>query len=256
MTGTSGGERPRPKPGTARTPVAANAPTTEETITPDGIAENDSVVDAKATTTKVDTATTKASVSQTRDLGKLGSRVAGAARRFTAGRSRWVIAAAATLFVALVVLDLLLYRRYKDNDDAKKAADTRNATSVDETYKAAITSAAQQIPQILSYGYKTIDTDIARAGNDLTGQFKSDYTKLLTDTVKPAAVSGKITTKATGVGTSVINATGKDTVSLLVFIDQQTTSGNGKTPQINGTRVQVVMKKVGRVWKISNLTPV
>ena len=45
-------------------------------------------------------------------------------------------------------------------------------------------------------------------------------------------------------------------MSVLVFIDQTTTSGAAQTPQLNGTRVQVVMTEVGHDWLIANLTPV
>lgn len=116
-------------------------------------------------------------------------------------------------------------------------------------------TARQRVPLILSYSYRTIDADITRAGQQLTGDFKSKYSDLLTSQVKPGATSGQVTTKATVVGVGVVSASRTKAV-LLAFLDLNTVSGKKQTPQLNGSRVEVTLSKVGNRWLISDLAPV
>ncbi|HEX4189451.1 MAG TPA: hypothetical protein VHZ06_00540 [Marmoricola sp.] len=126
---------------------------------------------------------------------------------------------------------------------------------LDATRASALSSAKTRVPEMLTYTYKTIDTDIARATAQVTGPFKDQYSTLLSTRVKPGAVSGKVSTKATAVEAGVMSAS-KTKVDVLVFLDLTTTSGTTSTPQVNGSRVRVTMKKVNGTWLVSALEPV
>lgn len=173
-------------------------------------------------------------------------------------RSAWLLPAslvAGALVVLLVVLDLVLWDNYQDNKDDKAAADKRQNAAVSQTYKGALTAAKKLIPLVLTYDYKTIDADIERASAGLTGNFKKAYTQLLQQSVAPQAKSKKVSTKTTQVGASVINANDKsNSVSVLIFVDQETTTGTKKS--VAGSRITVSMKKVGKDWLIAQLSPV
>ena len=126
---------------------------------------------------------------------------------------------------------------------------------LDAARAAAIANAKSRVPKTLTYSYKTIDTDIVTAAAQLTGEFKSQYTTLLTSQVKPGAISGQVSTTAAAVSVGVVSAQ-KHSVLVLVFLDLSTTSGKSATPQVNGSRVEVTMTEVGTSWLISALTPV
>ena len=126
---------------------------------------------------------------------------------------------------------------------------------LDAARSAAVQSANKRVPRMLSYSYNTIDADIAAAGTNVTGDFKTEYTALLTQQVKPSAIQGKISTVAKPAGTAVVSAHA-DSVLVLMFLDLATTSGAKSTPQVDGSRVEVTMKKVGKLWLVSALTPI
>jgi Mce-associated membrane protein len=147
------------------------------------------------------------------------------------------------LVLALAALNLWVASLRSDQHDINAAR------------AAALASARTRVPAILSYDYRTIDADIEHAVANLTGAFRTDFRSLLLHQVKPAAVAKKIRTRATAVGTSAIDAH-VDSVLVLVFLDQRTTSGTSATPQTDGSRVEVTMTKVHGAWLVSALTPV
>lgn len=119
----------------------------------------------------------------------------------------------------------------------------------------ALQNAKVRVPKMLTYAYGSIDNDITTASEQLTGNFKKEYTDLLISRVKPGALAGKISTKAAAVDAGVVSAK-SDKVVVLVFLNLTTTSGPKAVTQLNGSRVEVTMTKVGDDWLVSELKPV
>lgn len=155
-----------------------------------------------------------------------------------------VVAAAVTvaLVAGLVVTALVLHGKVGDD---KKVADARTAAT-----KAAGTA----VPAILSYGYETIDHDIATALSYTTGSFTGNLKALETTVVRPTAVSKKVVSKTVVTATSVVHAS-PDTVDLLIYTTQ-TSSQKSMAPQVVGSRLDVTMHRSGGRWLVSALKPI
>jgi Mce-associated membrane protein len=129
------------------------------------------------------------------------------------------------------------------------------AASQREAARSAATEAARTaVPQVLSYNYATINADIARATERLTGDFAQDYARVAADVVLPTAAKDQVVTSASLTGVSVMTAS-SSTVRLLLFVNQSTTSSE-KPTAISASRVVATMSKVGGSWLISDLRAV
>ncbi|WP_431950381.1 hypothetical protein [Nocardia lijiangensis] len=134
----------------------------------------------------------------------------------------------------------------------RSAADHRATAAAEQAAK---NSAESRIPRVLSYDFNTMDREFASATDNLTGTFRADFDRLSSSVIVPAAHRDSIITRAKVVGTSVVTADpGK--VTLLLFLDQETTSTKYQGPRLDGSRVRVVMTKVADQWLISDITPV
>jgi Mce-associated membrane protein len=171
--------------------------------------------------------------------------MAGASKppRFSAGLTR-------VLVIVLTVLVVLLGGAVVGLQIAKPGGD-----GLDGARSSALTSATTRVPKMLTYSYKTIDSDITTATSQVTGSFKKQFSSLMSTQVRSGALAGKITTTAKAVEAGVVSASAAR-VTVLVFLNLTTTSGANATPQINGSRVEVVMTKVGKTWLVSKVTPV
>lgn len=121
--------------------------------------------------------------------------------------------------------------------------------------QAAKDSAESRIPRVLSYDFNTMDSEFDSATDNLTGTFRADFAQLSSKVIVPAAHRDSIVTHAKVVGTSVVTAD-PDKVTLLLFLDQETTSTKYQGPRLDGSRVRVIMTKVADQWLISDITPV
>jgi Mce-associated membrane protein len=127
----------------------------------------------------------------------------------------------------------------------------------------ALKVAAAAMPFLISYNYKTLDTDFAKAetyisdfghGNDKT-TFKTDYKKTVEKSVRDAATRYKVVVKADVAYAGVIDVKSASSVVVLVFIDQTTTSTKTTAPRIDRNRVRVDLHKVGGHWRVTALIP-
>ncbi|MFI6365261.1 hypothetical protein ACIBG0_21190 [Nocardia sp. NPDC050630] len=121
--------------------------------------------------------------------------------------------------------------------------------------RAARDSAQSRIPTVLSYDFNTIDTEFPKVTDNLTGTFRDDFAKLSSSVIIPAAHRDSIITTAKVVESSVVTAA-VDKVTMLVFLDQETTSSKYQGPRLDGSRIRVTMTPAGDRWLISDITPV
>jgi Mce-associated membrane protein len=168
---------------------------------------------------------------------------AGTAATASAGAGRrpdWLLLAAGVLTLALVLTAGLVALR-------ARAADRT------ETGRAASQAAAESdAVDLLSYDYRHLDRDFARARSHLTGKFVADYTTTTQHTVRPLAPQVHAVVKATVASSSVVRAS-ENTVVVLLFVNQTTTSTRLDAPRTDLNRVRMTMTRVGGAWKVSKV---
>ncbi|GEM_PF-621674 len=117
----------------------------------------------------------------------------------------------------------------------------------------AVASARTGLAQLLSFDYKTIDTETARAQDLLTGSFRSEFGTTMKTQIAPLATKNQSTVKAQVVEAGVQSQT-TDTVVVQAFVNQTRTSETAPTPVIDQNRVIATMTRVNGRWLISKLT--
>lgn len=128
---------------------------------------------------------------------------------------------------------------------ALQSGSARNATAAART----------AVRDILSYDYRHLPADIARARADATGVFAHEYagtaTRLLHEATQLKAI-----VRANVTAAGVVSASPHDVV-VLMFVDQdsvrQTPGQRTPTTRIDQSRVRATMTLVGRRWKVSDL---
>ena len=100
-----------------------------------------------------------------------------------------------------------------------------------------------------------MDTDFATAKSHLTGDFLSYYTQFTEQVVTPAAKQKSVKTSATVVRAAVSDMH-PDSATVLVFINQVTTSKENPDGAFAASAVKVGLKKISDAWLISSFDPV
>jgi Mce-associated membrane protein len=123
--------------------------------------------------------------------------------------------------------------------------------------RSALTAAKSSVAAILSYDYRSIGPDIARAKADSTGVFAHQYAQSASHLLAEAK-QVKAIVQATVGSAGVVSASPR-AVEVLLFVDQAgVRQDHGqKSPQtrIDQSRVRVTMTKVGSSWLVSDLAP-
>jgi Mce-associated membrane protein len=124
---------------------------------------------------------------------------------------------------------------------------------VDEAARTAPAVGERAAAAILSYDYKSLDTDEAAAARYLTPKYRKEYTRTFDKLVRPNAAKLKAHVEADVKATGVTHADA-DRVSVLLFVDQVTTStANGGEPQPALNRVELAMVKQHGTWLVDNI---
>jgi Mce-associated membrane protein len=130
---------------------------------------------------------------------------------------------------------------------------TSNNASTQQERDAAVAAAKTEIPQILSYNYKTLSADLARASADTTGQFSGQFGVLASQLIGPNATKQQTVTKAAVPVAAAVDASGNQ-VTVLVFVDQSTISKSQPKAQTNSSQLRVTMQKVNGRWLVEQFT--
>ncbi|WP_020104733.1 hypothetical protein [Nocardia sp. 348MFTsu5.1] len=121
--------------------------------------------------------------------------------------------------------------------------------------ESAIAAANSGTVALLSYSPDTLTEDLAAAKTNLTGEFLTYYTEFTEKVVAPAAQQNSVDTQ-TEVVRSAVSDIDKDSATVLVFINQTTTSTDKPDPALTASSVRVTLSKVDGTWKISAFDPV
>jgi Mce-associated membrane protein len=162
-------------------------------------------------------------------------------------RSRAGLLATAGLALALAAVILVTLAAHR----AAAATDARAE---------ALTAAKERVPALLGYDAATLDADLATAAEQTTGDFRTDYGKILDEVVRPTATQRGISTTAAVDAAGVVRGT-RDRVVVLLFLTQTTTATKGEDggkggTSVSGSRVEVTMARDGDGWRIAGLRPV
>jgi Mce-associated membrane protein len=115
--------------------------------------------------------------------------------------------------------------------------------------------ATQLLTDVLSYDFNTIDTHfqdvLPSLGGDLRGQFDS----VGKEVIIPSAKQRQVVTTADVVESSIVSGS-RDAVTLLMFVNQSTTSTDSTVPKLDGSRVRVAMTERDGNWVMTEMTPV
>lgn len=167
------------------------------------------------------------------------------ARTLRPSRLPWYAALVlGVLIVAALVLDGMWWQ---SNRSARASNSDRGDALV------AATSAAQKV---LSFDYRTMKADVARAKATATGPFLHEYEQTAATLAKEVGPAKAIVQASVQSG-SVIN-TSKGRVVVLLFVDQASVRQNSgqKTPvtRIDQARVQMTMAKQHGRWLVYSLS--
>ncbi|WP_072803711.1 h domain protein [Rhodococcoides yunnanense] len=159
-------------------------------------------------------------------------------------RSRILLRVSAiAVLVALAVGVGFLHYRYRQDEQTEQARTD------------AVAAASAQAAAMLAYDYNGVDQQLASAADGLTGDFKDEYSTLVADVIAPGAKEKSLTVQVTVQGTAVVDAA-PDTATVLLFLNQITTSSDAPDAASSGSRVRMSMEKVDGRWLTSALEPI
>jgi Mce-associated membrane protein len=122
------------------------------------------------------------------------------------------------------------------------------ATAAGQDAQSAARAAAQAI---MSYDYRTLNSDMATARSMTTGSFRRQY-----DSDAPRLL--EIARQYKGITRADVWAAGTQSqspgqVTVILFVDQTTTQASDKTPRLSENRVEMTMRKVGGTWLVAGM---
>ncbi|ORI15001.1 h domain protein [Rhodococcus sp. 1163] len=150
---------------------------------------------------------------------------------------------AVVIVLALAAGVGVLFYQYRQNEQTEQARTD------------AVAAASAQAISMLAYDFDNVDQQLASAADGLTGDFKDDYTKLVTEVIAPSAKEKSLTVQVTVQGTAVVSAD-PDDATILLFLNQITTSTDAPDAASSGSRVRMTMEKVDGRWLASELAPI
>ncbi len=124
----------------------------------------------------------------------------------------------------------------------------------DDARTEVLISGADLATRTLSYDYKTFENDLETARARMTKSFRKEYDATMAQ-VKANTEKNKIVLQATAVASSIISAT-EHKAKVLVFLNQTTTAGVGKSAKQQATQnsIVVTLTRGEGDWAISKLT--
>lgn len=131
-------------------------------------------------------------------------------------------------------------------DWTQKAAQTAEAESTRAATETAVA--------MLSYRPDTVQNDLDKAKDRMTGAFRDSYSSLVDDVVAPAAIQKLITAVATVPAAAPVSTTQNHAVVLL-FVNQKLAFGS-EAPSSTNSTVRVTLDKSGGKWLVSGFDPI
>jgi Mce-associated membrane protein len=128
----------------------------------------------------------------------------------------------------------------------------RTHAEAEQARTAALAAARAHVADLLSYDYRTLERDFARGRGVITGAFADDYRATTSEVVRPTAERYQAVVKADVVAASTVSA-GPDRATVLLFVNQTTTSTRLDGPKVDLNRVRVTLVQRDGTWLVSDL---
>ncbi len=154
--------------------------------------------------------------------------------------NRWILSSWLILIAILAVTAVWLRH------------DEQSSTSDQSVRIAAVAAATTSAEKLLSYRAGTVSADLHTSERLLAEPFKSKFASVMS-TIVTSAKKGQISTSAVVSAAGVVKTSGRSHVVVLLFVNQNTTSGQSLTPKQQGSRIKVTVIKNGGRWLISEL---
>ncbi|KAA0084790.1 twin-arginine translocation pathway signal [Mycolicibacterium sp. P9-64] len=159
-------------------------------------------------------------------------------------RQATLITSCLILTISSAVAAMLYVNQYR-SDERTTFADGRSVAAAAEGATVAL----------LSYKPESLDADMAAAKAHLTGEFLTYYSQFSDEIAAPAAKQKGIVTTAAVVRSAVADLQ-PTKASVLLFVNQTTTSRERPEPSQTASSVMVTMTEVAGRWLISSFDPV
>ncbi|HEX4395677.1 MAG TPA: hypothetical protein VH084_29720 [Mycobacterium sp.] len=171
--------------------------------------------------------------SSRKELGGRFSQLAWWSSGLRRGVLRLVIAGLAVASAALVVVYVHEHGLADDRAEAQAAA-------------------VQLTPRMLTFDYRTIGPDAAKAKNVTTGKFAAAVSSFVDEHFAAGAVKQELVTTAT-VRDSAVVSSDTNRVVVMLLVDQISTSKALTAPRIDNVCIRVTMAKNDGRWLLSDL---
>lgn len=219
---------------------------TNEPVEGDNKDTDVAVVDEDSTATELDTATTEEGTESDEVTTESETQAAGARRGALSWAGRhWAAILLGVLLVASAGAAGGVYWWLYRPDQLTNAAAQQQA----------ISAARDGTVALLSYAPDSLDKDLANAKSHLTGEFLKYYSQFTDQIVAPAAKQKGVKTEAT-VARAALSDMHPDNATVLVFVNQVTTSKDRPDPALATSSVMVKLTKTDGHWLISEFNPI
>ncbi|MGV9819291.1 h domain protein [Nocardia xishanensis] len=151
-------------------------------------------------------------------------------------------AAGAVALAAVIVLVINGFGYWSDRQEERARQD-------------AVTAADRAVSAMFSYDYGSVDTELPKAADNLSADFREDYLKLISQAIAPGAKEKQLTVKATTQASGVVSAD-RDHAVVLLYLNQVTTSKESPQGTTTGSRVRVTLDKTDDRWLVDSVTPI
>lgn len=132
----------------------------------------------------------------------------------------------------------------------------RDLRAAETAASEAVAVAKKAAPALLSYDYRTVEADLARAGAYTTGELTRQFKQLAT-TLVPNAKEQRIVQTVSVAGAGVERAEA-DRVEVLLFVNTGTvkelSGGEGPQQQFTQNRARFVMERQDSRWLVSGMS--
>ncbi|WP_433437327.1 hypothetical protein [Nonomuraea sp. CA-141351] len=132
----------------------------------------------------------------------------------------------------------------------------RDLRAADAAGAEAMAAAKEVAPDLLSYDYRTVEADLARAGTHTTGELTKHYKELTTSLVSRAKAQKIVQTVA--VAGAGVERAGPDRVEVLLFVNtgtvKETAAKTGLQQQFTQNRARFVMVRQDSHWLVADMS--
>lgn len=172
--------------------------------------------------------------------------------------SGWLLATVAVIALVCAVLASVLAGRPSADKVIQADAQLSSGTKVTQVEQHALdaqSAAKEAAVPILSYDYRHLEADKAKADGFLTDSYRGGQKGY--DNLFEQVVKGPATTTQTVITTKIISSAivraDTDRVQVLLFIDQSRTNKSSATPAVFQNQVTMTMQKVGDRWLVDGM---